>query len=33
MTCNDCLKKELGYCKLNCTQTQNCEDFKDKSEW
>lgn len=33
MTCNDCLKKELGYCKLNCTEPQRCEDFKDKSEW
>ena len=33
MTCEDCLKKELGYCKLNCTEPQRCEDFKDKSEW
>ena len=33
MTCKDCLKKELGYCKLNCTEPQRCEDFKDKSEW
>ena len=33
ITCEDCLKKELGYCKLNCTEPQRCEDFKDKSEW
>lgn len=33
MTCEDCLKKELGYCKLNCTEPQRCEDFKDKAEW
>lgn len=33
MTCKDCLKKELGYCKLNCTEPQRCEYFKDKSEW
>ena len=33
MTCKDCLKKELGYCKLTCTESQRCEDFKDKSEW
>ena len=33
MTCKDCLKKELGYCKLTCIEPQRCEDFKDKSEW
>lgn len=33
MTCEDCLKKELGYCKFDCTEPQRCEDFKDKSEW
>lgn len=33
MTCKDCLKKELGYCKFDCTEPQRCEDFKHKSEW
>lgn len=33
MTCKDCLKKELGYCKLDCIEPQRCEDFKHKSEW
>lgn len=33
MTCKDCLKKELGYCKLDCTEPWNCLDFKNKSEW
>lgn len=33
MTCKDCLKKELGYCKLDCTEPWKCLDFKNKSEW
>lgn len=33
MTCKDCLKKELGYCKFDCTEPQKCLDFKHKSEW
>ena len=33
MTCKDCLKKELGYCKFGCAEPQRCDDFKHKSEW
>lgn len=33
MTCKDCLKKELGYCKFDCTEPCKCLDFKHKSEW
>ena len=32
MTCKDCLKKELGYCKFDCAEPQRCDDFKHKSE-
>lgn len=33
MTYKDCLGHFLGYCVLNCTRPDLCDNFIDRSEW
>ena len=33
MTCKDCLGNYLGYCKFDCSCTEKCENFQDRSLW
>lgn len=33
MTYKDCLGHFLGYCILNCTRPDLCDNFIDRSEW